>query len=284
MTRIDISQWINHDPAQRLFRQAVHTILTAIAKTPELQTSMVMKGGMLLALGYESSRFTKDIDFSTTATLQDFDLARFRTAFETGLADAADQLAYGLDCRIQKCKQQPPKADANFPTIQLTIGYADRSDPRSFQRLQAGMSTQVVQVDYSLNEPEGSPEVVTFDEGSGIRVYSLVDLVAEKFRALLQQEERRRSRRQDIYDLHFLLVDQKRAHDASSKLRIVTSLQEKAAARGLSVGRASMANPEIIRRTKIEYETLAAEIEAALLPFDDVYSAVRTFYEGLPWD
>lgn len=280
---ININQWISRDPAQRAFREAVHTILTAIAKTPNLQASMIMKGGVLLALEYQSSRFTKDIDFSTSVRLREFDLARFQTAFEAGLVLAVDQLGYGLDCRVQSCKQQPPREDADFPTIQLTVGYANKSDSRSHRRLLTGNSSQVVQVDYSLNEPEGSPEVVTFDDGDVIRAYSLVDLVAEKFRAILQQEVRKRARRQDIYDLYFLLIEQRKAQDDWCKLKIVNSLREKAAARNLPVERGSMANPEIIRRTQADYQLLVAEIEGDLLPFKQVYSAVQAFYESLPW-
>lgn len=283
MTRIDINQWINRDPAHKAFRQAVHIILTAIARAPGLQSSMIMKGGVLLALGYDSARFTKDIDFSTSARLPDFDLARFRAEFEAGLVLAVDQLGYSLDCRVQRCIQKPPREDADFPTIQLTVGYADRSKAGAHRRLMAGQSSDVIEVDYSLNEPEGSPEVVTFDEGETIRAYSFVDLVAEKFRALLQQEVRNRVRRQDIYDLYFLLVEQGMGHDGYSKLRIMNSLIEKTAARNLPVGHTSMQNPEIIRRTKAEYQNLALEIEGALLPFDQVYQSVQAFYESLPW-
>ena len=125
---------------------------------------------------------------------------------------------------------------------------------------------------------------MTFDDGDTIRVYSLVDLVAEKFRALLQQEIRRLVRKQDIYDLHFLLIEQRKAHDNWHKIKIINSLREKAAARNLAVGRESMANTEIIRRTKSNYQLLVAEIEGELLPFQQVYSAVQTYYEGMPWE
>jgi len=40
-------------------------VFTAVSGTPELQTAMVMKGGVLLALRYRSRRHTADIDFST---------------------------------------------------------------------------------------------------------------------------------------------------------------------------------------------------------------------------
>jgi len=62
---IAIRKWVDQSPDDRPFRQAVHTILTANAGTPDLQTATVMKGGVLPALRYRSQRHTRDIDFST---------------------------------------------------------------------------------------------------------------------------------------------------------------------------------------------------------------------------
>ncbi len=124
MERIAIQEWVEQSPDYRPFRQAVHTILTAVSGTPDLQTAMVMKGGVLLALRYRSQRHTADIDFSTDIRLRDFDLAAFRGALEQSLTDAVEQLGYGLDCRVQSCRQSPPRADATFPTIQVSLGYA----------------------------------------------------------------------------------------------------------------------------------------------------------------
>ena len=63
---LDIPAWVAKASAnKRNFREAVHIILTAIGQSTALRTKMIMKGGMLMALRYESSRFTKDADFST---------------------------------------------------------------------------------------------------------------------------------------------------------------------------------------------------------------------------
>ena len=61
MTGIKIQDWINQSAERVPFRQAVHTILVAITRSDNLRTNMIMKGGILLALGYESTRYTKDI-------------------------------------------------------------------------------------------------------------------------------------------------------------------------------------------------------------------------------
>ena len=100
MERFDISEWANQVPEQKAFRQAVHTILTAISGTPSLQETMIMKGGILLALAYESSRYTTDIDFSTGKTLSEFDAEEFIREFEGALMRSVEELDYGLGCLI----------------------------------------------------------------------------------------------------------------------------------------------------------------------------------------
>ena len=90
MAKIAIREWVDQSPDYRPFRQAAHTILTAISGTPDLQAAMVMKGGVLLALGYRSQRHTKDIDFSTSIQLRDFDLDAFRGTLEQSLVEAVE--------------------------------------------------------------------------------------------------------------------------------------------------------------------------------------------------
>ncbi len=284
MQKSDIRDWIDQSPdsATRAFRQAVHIILAAIAGTPALQTSMIMKGGVLLALGYSSSRYTRDIDFSTATKRPEFDLDRFRSLLDASLTDTAETLGYGLDCRVQSCAQNPKGDDATFPTIQAGIGYAQKGSP-GHRRLLAGKASTVIRIDYSLNEPVEETELFELDDGNAIRTYSLVEMVAEKFRALLQQEARNRIRRQDIYDLHYVLSRHPLCRDPQTQVRILNRLVEKSRIRDLPVDPRAMSNPDIRRRSEQEYQGLAAEIEGELPPFDEVYAIVEGFYCSLPW-
>ncbi len=283
LERFDITQWAQKDQEQKPFRQAVHTILTAISGTPNLQANMTMKGGILLALAYESQRYTKDIDFSTQKTLDEFDTEQFVKELDIGLTRAVEGLNYGLDCRVQSWKQQPPRKDATFPTIRINIGYAYMGNTQAHKRLVKKNSSHIVQVDYSLNEPRGDPELFEIEEGKVIQTYSLHDLIGEKFRAVLQQEERNRIRRQDIFDLHFLLKRQASATNPETKAKVLATLKEKARARCLEVNKESLSNPEIIRRSKAEYQTLKSEIVGELPPFDEIYASTKAYYESLPW-
>lgn len=81
---IDLSAWVDAEqqPERRAFRQAVQLVLRAIAQSPTLAPVMVMKGGVLLAIRYQSSRFTTDIDFSTPRRFQDVHLPTLLTSIE----------------------------------------------------------------------------------------------------------------------------------------------------------------------------------------------------------
>ena len=116
----------------------------------------------------------------------------------------------------QKAEMRPPRADANFPTLGLSIGYAPRSKQRELQRLIAGQAPTVVEIDYSYNEAVLDVEVLRLTDGNSLLAYSQLNLMAEKYRSLLQQPTRRRNRRQDVYDLALLLHGSNRL-DASGQ-------------------------------------------------------------------
>ena len=283
MKGINIQDWITQSSDRVAFRQAVHTILLAITQSDALKTNMVMKGGILLALGYESSRYTKDIDFSTAKTLREFDQEAFFNELNHALIAAVESLNYGLDCRVQSYKQKPPKSDATFPTLEISIGYAYKHQRSTHRRLVNKNSSHVVELDYSLNEPSREVDVFEIEKGQQIQIYSFTELVAEKYRAILQQVVRNRRRRQDVYDLNFLIAHNVQARDDATKRKILDSLIEKSLSRRLTVSKESLSDSEVIRLSREEYHLLANEIEEPLPDFDTVYSAIRGYYESLPW-
>ncbi len=283
MTGIKIQDWINQSTERVPFRQAVHTILVAITRSEALKTNMIMKGGILLALGYESTRYTKDIDFSTEKTLKEFNLESFVQELRNALAESVESLDYGLDCQVQSYKQKPPKSDATFPTVEISVGYAYKYDRNAHRRLLNKNSSNIVEIDYSLNEPSREVEIFEIEKGKHIQIYSFTELVAEKFRAILQQVVRKRRRRQDVYDLNFLLSHYPHARDLTTKEKILHSLIEKSNSRGLIVSKESLSDSEVIRLSREEYDLLASEIEEPLPDFDRLYSVIRDYYESLPW-
>lgn len=278
----EIATWASEAPdaEQREFRQAVHTILASIANDPRLKSTMVIKGGILLGIRYHSPRFTKDIDFSTTGNLATMSADYVRYAFESSLVQVVEELDYDLDCKVQSCKVNPQnRPDASFPSIELKIGHAYKGSPKH-KRLQKLQSPSVVSIDFSLNEKILGVESLKLGSSGAINAYTFSDLVAEKFRSLLQQESRDRYRRQDVFDLS-KLSDLEISED--ERHSILKSLIEKSRARGIEPRPNSMDNAELKRRAQADYQTLDDEIEGPLPEFETAYEIVRSFYQSLPW-
>src|SRR6056297_1132958 len=102
---LEISEWVNaSDPANRSFREAVHIILVAISEDESLSMNMIMKGGLLMGIKYGSSRYTKDIDFSTSSLYSDFDPEEFSRSMDSALKVSSASLGYNLRCLVQSLK------------------------------------------------------------------------------------------------------------------------------------------------------------------------------------
>ena len=83
---------------------------------------------MLMALRYDSSRFTKDADFSTREKYAKGDEAALLAELDAQLILANDQLPYDVLCRRQKAEMRPARPDADFPT--LGLGPVNTKDAR----------------------------------------------------------------------------------------------------------------------------------------------------------
>lgn len=207
MGKLDISSWVEaeKDPARREFRQAMHLFLRAVASSADLTSVMVMKGGILLAIRYQSSRYTKDVDFSTSRRMQEVNIPTFLHSIGQALAFVSIENEYGLALATQSHFVNPRnRPEADFPTLQLGIGYAAKNKTKEIERLKAAQSPKVIRVDYSFNEWASEAESREMD-GGVLNMYAFHDLIAEKIRSVLQQPLRNRERYQDIYDLYLLL-------------------------------------------------------------------------------
>jgi hypothetical protein len=183
---LDLLSWVaKAPPDKKNFREAVHIILAAIGASIALRDNMILKGGMLMALRYESSRFTRDADFSTVAKYAKGDEQKLLAELDAQLVMANAGSSYDTFCQIQRHSLMPPGPNKSFPTLALNIGYAARSNARSMQRLLAGQSPTVVEIDYSYNEAVLDVDVLRLGDVDGLQVYSLINLMAEKFRSLL---------------------------------------------------------------------------------------------------
>jgi len=287
MPDVDIGKWIqtSEDPRTQSFREAIHLIITAFASQQELARMSFMKGGILLAVRYGSQRFTRDIDFSSPVAFSEEAAARVKDQLTAGLAFAQDRYNYATACRLQSSKAEPkpgPGPGKNWINYKMRVGYAAVGAPAHRRMLQGNPSSSVVEIDYSFLENAPTHEDLTIDSNFNIRVYGIATVIAEKFRALLQQTPRNRFRRQDIFDLNFLIQD--RHWSLNSRQEILEILRSKAGDRNISVSPMSFQDSQLYCRAAARYPELAIELPVGALPdFDSTFERVKSFYEELPW-
>lgn len=282
--RIDLSKWVENskrDPVKYRRRQVTEILLSAIALIPYLHESLVLKGGILMNLVFQSPRNTSDIDFTTLADPAAY-VQRIRQELDQGLQRAATKLGYvDLVCSVQKIEEQPSTfPDAKCPVLKISIGSAQRRTNEE-KRLGEGQAPQTLRIDISFNEPIEYTKAIQLQSGGTVNAYSIVEVVAEKLRAFLQQKERNRARRQDIFDLAYLIenfpLDEEEQADVLRVLRI------KAEVRDITPDVCSIADPEVIARARQNWQSMQDELDQPLPNFDERYAIVRAFYVGLPW-
>ncbi|MFM2599430.1 nucleotidyl transferase AbiEii/AbiGii toxin family protein [Vibrio fortis] len=281
-----IDNWVEDGPEDRQeFRQAVHIILQAISSSTYLKPKMIMKGGMLLGIRYQSSRFTEDIDFSTAEKLADIDQDEFESELNEALQIAEDELAYPIKCVVQTLKIQPKGGEATFPSFNLKIGYANRQNAGAIKRLQNGQSPKTVKIDYSFNEMTYKTDEIKLEDEESVMTYGITDLLAEKIRSIIQQPYRERNRRQDIYDLHYLLSTIEPL-SSEEKLNTLDTLIKKSKGRVplKDITHETLDRDDIRTMSHSNYHLLAKEVRGDLPDFDVAYDLVVDFYKSLPWD
>ena len=284
---IDIAGWVegaSGNPTLLLERQVTEIFLTALALSPPFSEKLYLKGGLLMGVVYKSPRLTADLDL-TAALEPDPNIDEtMQRALDLAFPRAAALLGYpDIQCRVQTIKRRPRPdffEEASFPALKLSIGYA-RRDSRQAEHLKDRRSPNTLQADISFNEPVHAVQVIRLGtNGSTIRAYSLTDLIAEKLRALLQQEGRNRYRRQDIYDLALLIETSE--FDNEAKADILSAFLATCRSRGIEPDATSISDPEVVRRARSEWDTLSLEIEE-VPDFESRFEIVDRFYRTLPW-
>jgi predicted nucleotidyltransferase component of viral defense system len=284
---VDITQWVEkarHETHKYLERQATEILLTAIGMASPYGEKLFLKGGTLMGIVYNSPRQTADLDFTTTLQPEIGIDQVIRSTLDQSFPQAAARLGYpDLICRIQTIQPKPHPVkfpEYDFPALKIKIAYARRGSAQE-GKLAQGICSQVINADISFNEPVDAIQVVRLGpDGEAIHAYSLIDLIAEKLRALLQQEHRNRYRRQDIYDLA-LLVNAFPLDD-DEKIRLLAAFRETCRSRNIEPTSSSLADPEMIRRARREWHTLELELEE-VPDFDTCLQEVEHFYRELPW-
>ncbi|MDE0302396.1 MAG: nucleotidyl transferase AbiEii/AbiGii toxin family protein [Gammaproteobacteria bacterium] len=284
--KVDVVAWVEQvraDSTAYRQRQGVAIILNAIAAKSPLNHKMFLKGGILMGLAYDSPRQTVDIDLTTSLKAESNVGEWIREQLNEEMPSVADRLGYDeLVTAVQSAKWQRggfPDA-AEFPALRLKVGYALRGTNQE-KALKRGRAAEVIGIDISFNERLGHIQILAITGGQELFAYGLADLIAEKYRAVLQQVTRNRNRQQDIFDLDLLIS----GNEINEKLRtqILEIFIEKCRSRNLEPAQTSLDVPEVKERSGAKWETM--ELEVGETPdFEGCYMRVSEFYESLPWD
>jgi predicted nucleotidyltransferase component of viral defense system len=281
----NIAEWVDSarsDPNEYQRRQVVEITLSAIAINPDLREHLLLKGGTLMALAYGSPRFTMDVDFTAVFISPDQAQHLIDTLNDT-LPIAARNSGYlDLECRVQSMEMKPRSGPMSWPTLEVKIGSARRGN-NQIARLNEGLAAHVTKLEISFNEHVETTQHLTMpNHGHYILAYSIHELIAEKFRALLQQPIRNRARRQDVYDISRIVKN--RAFDDRERSLILKTLALKAKSRNVPIGPDALSSDEVKNKARSEYHTLQLEIDDLKLDFDADFGVAETFYKSLPWD
>ena len=285
----DLNTWVKNalDEEEKQLRQAVHICLYAIASNINLRGSMYIKGGILMAIKYHSNRFTRDIDFSTPNSVENEDIDSFLDHLLDAITDASEALPYNLALCKNSHKIKPPRErNPSFPTLEIKVGYATIGSKEHHRMLKTKQSTKTISIDYSYNESIEQADIVEISDDYKLFAYSITDLIAEKYRAVLQQVVRNRNRRQDIYDLWKIISNPDLTEsiaDIECQKNILKRLKEKCQTRNISPTLNSLDEPEVYLRSQKDYDQLAYEITDDLPEFDEIFRIVTNFYKSLPW-
>lgn len=283
--KADFQAWEDAADLDRQTRQeriASEIFLAALGSTESFRRTVFLKGGILVGAVYESGRNTADLDFSTTQKPSTDFLAKLETELVAALPAASAIVGSpNTVMKVQSVKYRPRAetfAEANTPAIEVKFAYAERGT-KGEERLKKGNSSNIIYADISFNEEiVAIQEICIGDTGLSFYAYSKCDLMAEKLRSILQQKTRNRNRRQDIYDLWFLLEQHPVSPEECLEIREI--FIQKCRPRDIEPDVRSLEDDEVRERSKAEWESLADEVEY-LPPFDDAFQAVQSFYATL---
>lgn len=282
-SQIALTDWVSEAKSKKdiQFREAVHIVLHAVGSDAQTAHTLVLKGGILLALKFNSERFTKDIDFTCISEYASFPDVMVQERLNKSLKTSAVILGYSLDCRVQKTELKPDlrkHPNPKFPGLQVNIGYGKKGSLR-----QGRTYADVLLIDISYNEFL-SDDVDLFSDEISVKCYKLEELMAEKFRSILQQVPRNRVRRQDVYDLNYLIKNHCKKTD-QERSEILNLLLKKSVDKNIDdyLNPKALDLKEIRDRSNQEYLLLASEVASELPDFEESYQNVNTYFKSLPW-
>lgn len=186
---------------------ALSYLLAGISQVPYLRGALVLKGGTALKKTYfKDYRFSEDLDFSI---LDDQEIGPIREGIEHAIEKMKEILlekgAFGVHLTPLELQEPHPRGQIAY-IVRVQFPY--HREPMC--RLKIEVTTDEV----VLLTPETRNVLHDYEEGftAEINVYQLTEIIAEKYRTLLQSLDRLREKGwganrvcRDYYDLWWML-------------------------------------------------------------------------------
>jgi len=216
---------------------AIGHLLLAVAHEPVVADSLVMKGGTALKkLYFGDYRFSEDVDFSAEGGPRGDALEETLRA----VASRAEETLSGkgpFSVVVDRVVHRDPHPH-DQESFAFRVQYPWQRRPLCLVKLEVTVDEPILLSATVRPVIHGYGEELT----GAVRAYSLEEIIAEKLRALLQNEARRgergwvRPRCRDLYDLWRILGHQPAALDRAAVRSI---LPAKCAVRGVGFGSAA---------------------------------------------
>jgi uncharacterized protein len=243
-------------------------VLSALSKREEVLTNWAFKGGTCLRhCYYPGYRFSEDIDFSCKPSSSNISKA------QTLLGEAAQEVENESGIRLRVKEPQDTENDAQ---VEIALEYS-RGGPRR-QRLPA-VKVHLTFDEPVLVQPEHKsvhplyPDVPPFTIAS----YAKIEIVAEKMRALLQQQEKW-PRPRDLYDLWCILC---RNGEQFPKKELVDLFTRKCDVRGVPPDPARLISDDLFESNRQAWTNQLAPMLKDSPDYDKVWKAWVAICEDL---
>jgi uncharacterized protein len=240
-------------------------VLSALVRAGVIDADWTFKGGTCLRhCYYPGYRFSEDIDFSCRPG--DDNVADAARLLEAAAGLVADDTGMAIDVRA--AAQSPGQEQLEIP-LHYSRGGARR------QALPA------VWVHLTFDEPvlSGAESRTVLPIYSGLEsfqmtAYSLLEIAAEKLRALLQQQEKW-PRPRDLYDLWFILCARSEPMDGT---QLHALFERKCEVRGVRPDVSQLTSATLKEWNRAAWTTQLVPMVKAAPDYDQVWAAwVRTW-------
>lgn len=185
-------------------------VLAAIGQDEEIRENLIFKGGTCLKKCYfgDNYRYSQDLDFTTMYSLiTDQKLDKYISRVVVTATKLAREFNNRIDFTVDSYKErQPHPFNQKAYTLRAQLPW--QRTPLTKIKLEISRDEKVV------NLPNKAPILHEYGEklSQQLFVYTLEEILAEKYRAILQNQERLkeklwiRSRVRDFYDLWCILT------------------------------------------------------------------------------